>query len=91
MKSQHLQGISFCLSYLILQYVDPVSTYLSVKLSDNPKDGSYLFFPSHLLTEFNGKARGELHLHKLPEFIKVLEGAITSRTFNNLRQKKTNK
>lgn len=26
------------------------------------------------LTEFDRKARGELHLNKLPEFIKVLEG-----------------
>lgn len=29
---------------------------------------------SHLLTKFDRKARGELHLNKLPEFIKVLEG-----------------
>lgn len=26
------------------------------------------------LTEFDGKTRRELHLNKLPEFIKVLEG-----------------
>lgn len=32
------------------------------------------FFELHLLTEFDRKARGELHLNKLPEFIKVLEG-----------------
>lgn len=29
---------------------------------------------SGLLTEFDRKAGGELHLNKLPEFIKVLEG-----------------